>query len=79
MLKRMVPHNVTFLVDLFDNFGILPGFYPYGKESDLDPVASQDLKEIWGSRRVWPIIKSQGDTLCALITPAKGLDEEIKF
>jgi hypothetical protein len=55
---------MTFSVDPFDNFGIVPGFYPYGKEGGLDLMASQDLQEILGCSRVWPVIKSQSDTLC---------------
>jgi hypothetical protein len=70
---------MAFLVDLFDNFGIVPGFCPYGKEGGLDLVAFQDLQEIWRSGRVWPIIKSQSYTLCGCITPASGFDEKIKF
>jgi hypothetical protein len=75
----MVSQNMTFLVDLFDHFGIIPHFCPYWKKGNLDLMASQDLQEIWGCRRVWPIIKSQSDPLCGRITPASGLDEKIEF
>src|SRR3974377_1163391 len=70
---------MTFLVDLFDYFGIIPGSCPYREESSLDSMTFQDLQETWGCRRVWPVIKSQSDPLCVPITPASGADEKIKF
>lgn len=77
MSKRMVPKNMTFLVDPFDYFGIIPRFCPYREEGSLNLMASQDFQETWGCRRVWTVIKSQSDTLCGRITPASGLDEKI--
>src|SRR5208337_2156284 len=64
MSKRMVSENMTFLVNPFDHFGIVLGFFPHGKEGSLDLMVSENLQEISGCHRVRTIIKSQGNTPC---------------